>query len=313
MSNKRKEIHEPRALKNLIAPHLAWMADIEQAEPPERPNCRLWVKSGCARAERSTIPHPHRHSFCEISLQLCGEGVLSAGRESVERKAGDLLLMGAHVPHWMEIKSHPVEYMTLYFFPTAVVNWVAPEVSLLLLQRFTATQPIKQRNVHLPEPLLREFTQVFRSAVTEFESQQFGWELHLQSALLQVLVTLVRWEQGVRRQTAPTLRPVDWERLDRVLEHLHQQYAESIYGHDLARLAGMSESGFNVMFRDALGLSWVKYLQGLRIQKALTLLGRPGQTVASVAFTAGFESLSHFNVIFRSVVGMSPKELLGKQ
>ena len=94
--------------------------------------------------------------------------------------------------------------------------------------------------------------------MTEFESQQFGWELHLQSALLQVLVTLVRWEQGVRRQTAPTLRPVDWERLDRVLEHLHQHYAESIYGHDLARLAGMSESSFNVMFRDALGLSWVK-------------------------------------------------------
>lgn len=81
----------------------------------------------------------------------------------------------------------------------------------------------------------------------------------------------------------------------------------------MARLAGMSESSFNVMFRDVLGLSWVKYLQGLRIQKALTLLGHPGQTVASVAFKAGFESLSHFNTTFRSMVGMSPKKLLEKQ
>ena len=314
MLNKRKGIQEPCNLRKLkTAPDLAWLSEVEESQPPESPACRIWVKSGCVRAGRSTIPHPHRHSFCEISLQFCGVGVLSAGRESVERRAGDLLLMGAQVPHWYEIKSHPVEYVTLYFFPTALVNWVSPEVSILLLQRFTAMQPLKQRNVRLPEPLLREFTQAFRSAVTEFKSQRFGWELHLQSSLVQVLVTLARWERGLGRRPTPTARPVDWERLDRVLQHLRQHYAEPVYGLDLARLVGMSESSFNAMFRDALGLSWVKYLQGLRIQSALALLAHPGQTIASVAFAAGFESLSHFNTTFRSLMGMSPKELLGKQ
>lgn len=314
MSAKRKVIRAARDLRKFkAAPDLTWLSEVEQAEPPENPSCRIWIKSGCVRAARSTIPHPHRHSFCEISLQFSGAGVLSAGRELVERKAGDLLLMGAQVPHWYEIKSHPVEYVTFYFSPTALVNWVAPEVSILLLQRVTGVQPLKQRNVHLPEPLLREFTQAFRSAVTEFEAQRFGWELHLQSTLVRVLVTLARWERGVRRMLAPTSRPVNWERLDRVLQHLRQHHAEPVYGRDLARLAGMSESSFNVMFRDVLGLSWVKYLQGLRIQKALSLLAHPGQTIASVCFAAGFESLSHFNTTFRSLVGMSPKELLGKQ
>ena len=314
MLNNQKTSFEPRDLRKLnTVPNLTWLSEVEEAGPPERPDSRIWVKSGCVRAGRSTIPHPHRHSFCEISLQLHGSGILYAGRESVERRAGDLLLMGAQVPHWYEIKSHPVEYVTLYFFPTALVSWIAPGVSTLLLQRLTATQPLKQRNVRLSGPMLKEFTEAFRLGATEFEAQRFGWELRLQASLVQVLVTLARWERGLGRIPKSTSRPMDWERLDRVLQHLRQHHAEPVYGEALARLAGMSESSFNTMFRDALGLSWVKYLQGLRIQSALALLAQPGQSIASVAFSAGFESLSHFNSTFRSLLGMSPKALLGKQ
>lgn len=201
--------------------------------------------------------------------------------------------------------------MTIYFFPTALVNWVSPKASIFLIQRFTAMQPLKQRNVRLSKPLWREFTQAFRSAATEFEAQRFGWELHLQASLVRVLVTLARWEQSLGLAPTPTSRAVDWERLDRVLQHLREHHTEPVYGCDLARLAGMSESRFNSMFRDALGLSWVKYLQGLRIQNTLALLAQPGQTIASVAFAAGFESLSNFNTTFRSLMGRSPKELLG--
>ena len=314
MSVKSKVIPRSRnRTESNAAADLAWLSEVEEARPPESPDCRIWVKSGCVRSGWSTIPHPHRHSFCELSLQLRGTGMLHAGRESVERKAGDLLLMGAQVPHWYQIESHPVEYVTIYFFPTALVNWVSPEVSILLLQRFTASQPLKQRNVRLPEPLLQEFTKAFGSAATEFESQRFGWELHLQASLVHGLVSLARWERGLKRIPKSTTRRVDWERMDRVLQHLRQHHAEPVYGHDLARLAGMSESSLNAMFRATLGMTWVKYLQGLRVQRALTLLAEPGQTIASAAFAAGFESISHFNNTFRLPMGMSPKELLGKQ
>jgi len=311
---KRKAIPEaPDQTEPKAAADLAWLSEVEEAGPPESPDCRIWVKSGCVRAGVSTLPHPHRHSFCELSLQVRGGGVLHAGRESLERKEGDLLLMGAQVPHWYQIKSHPVEYVTIYFFPTALVNWVSPDVSILLLQRFTAVQPLKQRNVRLPEPLLQEFTQTFVSAATEFESQRFGWELNLQASLVHGLVRLARWERGLRRIPKSATRRVDWERLDRVLQHLRQHHAEPVYGHELARLAGMSESSLNAMFRATLGMTWVKYLQGLRVQRALALLAEPGQTIASAAFAAGFESISHFNSTFRLLMGMSPKKLLGKQ
>src|SRR5262245_6297962 len=109
-------MREQRKLKT--PPDLTWLSEVEEAGPPESRNCRIWVKYGYLLEGRSTIPHPHRHSFCEISLQLQGTGILYCGAESVKRKAGDVLLMGAGVPHWYEIKSHPLEYITFYFFPT---------------------------------------------------------------------------------------------------------------------------------------------------------------------------------------------------
>jgi AraC-like DNA-binding protein len=221
--------------------------------------------------------------------------------------------MGAQVPHWYQIASQPLEYVNIYFFPMALMNWVSPEVSILLLQRFAAEHPLAQRNIHLPGSLLHEFTQVFCAAANEFEARRLGWELHLQASLVHCLVTLARWERGLRSSPKPVARRVYWDRLERVLQHLRERHAEPVYVHDLALLAGMSESSLNAMFQATLGMTWVKYLQAFRVQRSLALLAQPGETIASVAYSVGFESISHFNTTFRSLMGMSPKELLKKQ
>lgn len=262
---KRKQTHtsrgkSPRTIKKtgrVEQPEsfLTWLANVETATPAVEDYAVIWVKSGCVHDGLSTIPQPHRHSFCELSLQLKGEGKLYAGCETMERRAGDLLLMGPQVPHWYEITQHPLEYVTIYFFPTALVNWVSPTESTQLLHRFTASQPLDRRNVRLPRDMQREFTDVFRAAREEYTAQLFGWELRLQAFLTQSLVSLARWER--RRGPIPpaSRRPVDWLQLDRVLQHLRRNLAEPVYGRDLASLAGMSESSFNQMFREALGMS----------------------------------------------------------
>ena len=55
--------------------------------------------SGRVEQGRSTIPHPHFHASCEFTLQFSGVGSLYAGAELVERRGGDLLLMGPGIPH----------------------------------------------------------------------------------------------------------------------------------------------------------------------------------------------------------------------
>jgi AraC-like DNA-binding protein len=78
----------------------------------------------------------------------------------------------------------------------------------------------------------------------------------------------------------------------------------------MARAVGLSESRLKHVFQKALGISWVKYLQGYRIHRAAALLNEGKHNVTEAALSVGFDSLSHFNITFRSFMGKSPKYYL---
>lgn len=82
---------------------------------------------------------------------------------------------------------------------------------------------------------------------------------------------------------------------------------------DVARAIGVSESRLKVIFREALGVPWSRYMQGYRIQQAVALLGSADRTVTEVALSVGFESLSHFNSTFRAFMGVSPSAHLNRR
>jgi len=79
-----------------------------------------------------------------------------------------------------------------------------------------------------------------------------------------------------------------------------------------ARATGLSESRIKILFRYALNLSWVKYLQGYRIHRAAALLCEGRLNVTEAALEVGFDSLSHFNETFHSFMGVSPKSFVRK-
>ncbi len=97
------------------------------------------------------------------------------------------------------------------------------------------------------------------------------------------------------------------------LGYLREHHAQSVYAKDVAQAAGVSESRLKILFRNALNLSWVKYLQGYRFHRAAALLSEGRLNVTEAALEIGFESLSHFSETFQSFMGESPKSFLRKR
>ena len=60
------------------------------------------------------------------------------------------------------------------------------------------------------------------------------------------------------------------------------------------------------MRRAATGLTFTDYLARVRIEKAKMLLLDRNRRVSEVAYDVGFQSLTHFNRIFRKLAGKSP-------
>jgi AraC-like DNA-binding protein len=230
------------------------------------------------------------------------------GSEQAKRGPGDLLLAAPGVPHWIEITEYPLDFVTVYFLPSLLIDLGPEGDGLMLLRRFTAPQEIHQRLVRPSRSLRTSLENKFTEMVDEFEHQQFGHETRLRTLLLEILVELIRWEHQTGRQIDVSELPVEWRRLHVALKYLQTNFNKAIYASDVARAAGVTESQLMRLFRTALGLTWGKYLQHYRIHRAAMLLSEGQCSVLEASLEVGFETMSHFNSTFRAIMGSSPSE-----
>jgi AraC-like DNA-binding protein len=74
----------------------------------------------------------------------------------------------------------------------------------------------------------------------------------------------------------------------------------------VAKAAHMSTFYFCKQFKKATGVTFTNYLNRVRVEKAKEMLLNPHARVSEVAFDVGFQSLTHFNRVFRNLTGESP-------
>ena len=74
----------------------------------------------------------------------------------------------------------------------------------------------------------------------------------------------------------------------------------------VAQAMHVSTFYFCKMFKKATGLTFTDYLSRVRVGKAKTLLLNPHLRISEIAYDVGFQSLTHFNRMFRKIVGESP-------
>jgi AraC-like DNA-binding protein len=86
---------------------------------------------------------------------------------------------------------------------------------------------------------------------------------------------------------------------------IDKHYAESIDLSQIADEALFSKFHFIRLFKLAYGKTPLSYLTQVRIERARQLLAG-GDSVASVCFSVGFDSVTSFTALFKRNVGISP-------
>ena len=90
-----------------------------------------------------------------------------------------------------------------------------------------------------------------------------------------------------------------------------RQFIEAHYQEDLslggvARQAGMSTFYFCKMFKKVTGVTYTQHTSRVRVEKAKNLLLNRNCRVSEIAYEVGFQSLTHFNRVFKHIAGESP-------
>ena len=72
---------------------------------------------------------------------------------------------------------------------------------------------------------------------------------------------------------------------------------------------GLSDSYFSRYFHKMSGMTFSRYLNTIRVEKAMEMLKEDRYTVTEISYRCGFETIRHFNRVFKEITGMTPRQM----
>lgn len=134
------------------------------------------------------------------------------------------------------------------------------------------------------------------------ESSLSGDELAARAHLLQDLVLQHRLENRLSLSDGNNWDP----RIRKAAGILTAGYNRKIDLQAVAVQCGLSYAQFFRLFQRDTGTAPARYLAGLRLQKARSLLAESSLPVGKIAFACGFENEYYFSNFFKKHTGLSP-------
>ena len=114
------------------------------------------------------------------------------------------------------------------------------------------------------------------------------------------------------RHTDPDRSDEDHDRfressLQDLIRWTNEHYARKITIDEVAKMTGYSKYHFCSRFKSLTGMTYLNYLNSVRVRRACMLL-QQGESVQSVCRAAGFENVSYFIQVFKKVQRMTPHQ-----
>lgn len=152
--------------------------------------------------------------------------------------------------------------------------------------------------------------ELLRRIYQELSTPGFASDVVVSSLAQVILVELARYFQTVTRIDEPRCSgSLSKSDLLRVRELIESGLASRLSIRQLADTLGYSEGYFYAIFKRSTGMTPHKYVEALRIRKAMELLAQNELSIKQIAYAVGFASPSSFSAAFRRMTGASPSQL----
>jgi AraC-like DNA-binding protein/ligand-binding sensor protein len=94
----------------------------------------------------------------------------------------------------------------------------------------------------------------------------------------------------------------------RAKKYIEEHQSEDLSLGQVAKAVNTSLFYFCKLFKKTTGIGFTEYVSRVRVERAKNLLLNPNLRVSEIAYEVGFQSLTHFNRVFKVIVGQSPTE-----
>ncbi len=95
-------------------------------------------------------------------------------------------------------------------------------------------------------------------------------------------------------------------------QFIREHYAEPLSLRQVSGIVNISNCYFCKQFRRTTGMNFTEFVSRTRIEKAKNFMLNPNLRISEIGYETGFQSLTHFNRVFKKIVGQSPTEYRGR-
>ncbi len=268
----------------------------------------------------------HRHEYFEMLFVESGSLINRFKGTEILMKPGDVLIMKPYVLHVLEDarKKQPRRAYCCSFLPQIV------DFGIQSLEELMASN---SPNKYFFKPFLSLAEEGVSAIQLKVDEEQRGILIGLFKKLketthehtekgyalarchfLNLLVFLAEQydrDQYLNQkvQVDPTV-PVSRYQigLHKTLNYIHDHFEQPLSLKDMSAMSGASETYFCRLFKHETGLTFLNYLNGLRIERACVLLRDTCDNALDICYQVGFNDYTHFGRQFKKNTGMSPAD-----
>ncbi|GAB5565028.1 MAG: AraC family transcriptional regulator [Winogradskyella sp.] len=256
------------------------------------------------RSDTVFLPYWHYHPELELTLIKKGDGTRFVGDSIASFSDYDLVLVGKNLPHhW--VSASKIENQEAYIF----------QFRSSLFRGFTECDAFytlfekAKRGLHFFNP-----SETLIEQIIAFEQLS---KISKLSTLIEIIEQLsldnnfniLASENYLERLQLAGSQAKIAKATNYILEHLDEQLSVN----RMAEFTHMVPQSFCRWFKKHSGHSFVSFLNQTRIERVCLLLTTTNTPIQDIAFSCGFESLSHFNRTFKKMKNCSPSEFRKNQ
>lgn len=248
---------------------------------------------GCERTEgvNDNMSKSHYHTYYELYFLEAGARHHIMQDCIYKTEVGDFMIFAPYVMHrsFCE-KDVPFRRIVLYFTED-VIHF--PELLAMLKGAsglYHPTPKVSSSVRFMLEALLQE----------QYEDSPLHYA-SMETLLNSLLITII---QSVSISEKPEIK----SRMSKVIEYIEANFRKDLHLCDIAAEFYLSESYLCHEFKKYTNRTIIQYINTTRILNAQRLIMETNMNFTAIAQYTGFSSLTHFNRIFKSIVGMSPSQ-----
>lgn len=259
------------------------------------------VKSGCG----ALLPAHYHEDALEFLEVVKGRASVTVGLSSVEVPEGGILHLLPGVVHYATATTGEECYLRAVTYRREAV-FFAPGLDEEFFSLFAL--PIENQAILYPpeHPLHATLAAHMEAAIAEWEGKELFYTALFLAELSHMLSAVLRF-YSYRNEESTDYR--NKMRVARAVRYIETHYAQKLRLEDLAATLYLSPDHFGKLFRSAVGLTPVEYVNHVRINAAMRRLCSTDASISEVATSSGFTNANYFHKVFRDLTGWGPAAL----